>query len=400
MAKEVVLVGAVRTPVGKMGGALSTVKAVDLGTIAVKESLKRAGISGDAIDEVILGNVLQAGNGQNIARQISVAAGIPIEVPAMTINNVCGSGLKSVNLAYDMIQSGDVDAVMCGGAESMSQAPYLVPNARFGYRMNDGKLVDEMIKDGLWDAFNDYHMGVTAENVAKKYNITREDQDEFAASSQQKASQAIKDGKFAEEIVPVEVKQKKKTVVVDTDEGPRENVTVESISKLKPCFVFDGSGTVTAANASGINDGAAAVIVMTKEKADELGVKPQAIYVAGASAGVPPEIMGVGPVPATKKALKKAGLTVDDIGLYEANEAFAAQSVAVVRELGIDPAKVNINGGAIALGHPIGASGCRILVTLIYNMLRENVKYGCATLCVGGGMGVATIIENPDYKAE
>lgn len=400
MAKEVVLVGAVRTPVGKLGGALSAVKAVELGTVAVKESLKRAGISGEAIDEVILGNVLQAGNGQNIARQISVAAGIPIDVPAMTINNVCGSGLKSVNLAYDMIQSGDVDVVMCGGAESMSQAPYLVPNARFGYRMNDGKLVDEMIKDGLWDAFNDYHMGVTAENVAKKYNITREDQDEFAASSQQKASQAIKDGVFQEEIVPVEVKQRKKTVIVDTDEGPRENVTAESISKLKPCFVFDGSGTVTAANASGINDGAAAVIVMAKEKADELGVKPQAIYVSGASAGVPPEIMGVGPVPATKKALKKAGLTVDDIGLYEANEAFAAQSIAVVRELGLDPAKVNINGGAIAIGHPIGASGCRILVTLIYNMIRENVKYGCATLCVGGGMGVATIIENPDYKAE
>lgn len=395
MAKEVVLVGAVRTPVGKFGGGLSTVPAVELGTIAVKESIKRAGIPADAVDEVILGNVLQAGSGQNIARQISVNAGIPIEVPAMTINNVCGSGLKSVNLAYNLIQSGDVDVVVCGGTENMSMAPYLVPNARYGYRMNDGKLVDEMIKDGLWDAFNDYHMGVTAENVAEKYGITRQDQDEFAASSQQKATAAIKEGKFKDEIVPVEVKTKKSVNVVDTDEGPRENVTAESIAKLRPAFIKDG--TVTAANASGINDGAAAVILMTKEKADELGVKPQAIYVAGASAGVPPEIMGVGPVPATKKALERAGLTTDDIGIYEANEAFAAQSIAVVRELGLDPKKVNVNGGAIALGHPIGASGCRILVTLIHAMKQEDVKYGCATLCVGGGMGVATIIENPDY---
>ncbi|MGI6108303.1 MAG: acetyl-CoA C-acetyltransferase [Eubacteriaceae bacterium] len=400
MAKEVVLLGAVRTPVGKFGGGLSTTSAVKLGTIAVKEAMNRAGVKPEDIDEVILGNVLQAGQGQSPARQIAVNAGIPVEVPAMTINNLCGSGLKSVNLAYNLIQAGDVDCVLCGGTENMSMAPYLVPNARYGYRMNNGVLVDSMIKDALTDAFGNIHMGVTAENVAKKYGITREEQDEFAARSQQKASKAIADGKFKEEIVPVEVVSRKKTVVVDTDEGPRENVTAESISKLKPCFITDGTGTVTAANASGINDGAAAIIVMSREKAEELGIAPekiQAVYVSGASAGVPPEIMGTGPIPASRKAMKRADLTIDDIGLVEANEAFAAQSIAVVRDLNIPADKVNVNGGAIALGHPVGCSGARILVTLIHEMLRDDVKYGLATLCVGGGMGVATIIENPKF---
>jgi acetyl-CoA C-acetyltransferase len=364
MAKEVVLLGAVRTPVGKFGGGLSTTPAVQLGVVAAKEAMKRAGIKPEDIDEVVLGNVLQAGQGQNVARQIAVNSGIPVEVPAMTINNLCGSALKSVNLAYDMIQAGDIDVALCGGVENMSMAPYLVPNARYGYRMNDGKLVDSMIRDGLSDAFQGIHMGVTAENVANKYGITREDMDEFSAKSQQK-----------------------------------DGVTVESISKLKPCFVKE-NGKVTAANSSGINDGAAMVIVMSKEKADELGVTPQVVFVAGASAGVPPEIMGVGPIPASRKAMKRAGLTIEDIGLVEANEAFAAQSVAVQRELNIPEEKINVNGGAVALGHPIGASGCRILVTLIYEMLRDDVKYGLATLCVGGGMGVATIVENAKFADE
>lgn len=399
MAKEVVLLGAVRTPVGKFGGGLSTTPAVQLGVVAAKEAMKRAGIKPEDIDEVVLGNVLQAGQGQNVARQIAVNSGIPVEVPAMTINNLCGSALKSVNLAYDMIQAGDIDVALCGGVENMSMAPYLVPNARYGYRMNDGKLVDSMIRDGLSDAFQGIHMGVTAENVANKYGITREDMDEFSAKSQQKAVAAIKSGKFKEEIIPVEVVSRKKTVIVDTDEGPRDGVTVESISKLKPCFVKE-NGKVTAANSSGINDGAAMVIVMSKEKADELGVTPQVVFVAGASAGVPPEIMGVGPIPASRKAMKRAGLTIEDIGLVEANEAFAAQSVAVQRELNIPEEKINVNGGAVALGHPIGASGCRILVTLIYEMLRDNVKYGLATLCVGGGMGVATIVENAKFADE
>ena len=391
MAKEIVLAGACRTALGKFGGSLTNTPAVELGAIVIKEAIRRAGIKPEDVDEVLMGNVLQAGLGQSPARQAAVKAGIPVEVPALTINNVCGSGLKVVNMAAAMIEAGEADVMVVGGMENMSAAPYAMPQARFGYRMNDGKLVDVMIKDGLWDAFNDYHMGITAENVAEKYGITREMQDEFSAWSQQKCEAAQKAGKFDEEIVPVPVKVKKEVVEFKVDEVPRQGVTAEGLAKLKPAFKKDG--TVTAANASGINDGAAALVIMTAEKAKELGVKPMAKFVAGASAGVDPSIMGVGPVYATRKVLKKAGMDLDQIDLIEANEAFAAQSVAVANELGLDKSKVNVNGGAIALGHPIGASGCRILVTLLYELKHSGKKTGLATLCIGGGMGVATIVE-------
>ena len=391
MAKEIVLAGACRTALGKFGGSLTNTPAVELGAIVIKEAMRRAGIKPEDVDEVLMGNVLQAGLGQSPARQAAVKAGIPVEVPALTVNNVCGSGLKVVNMAAAMIEAGEADVMVVGGMENMSAAPYALPQARFGYRMNDGKLVDVMIKDGLWDAFNDYHMGITAENVAEKYGITREMQDEFAAWSQQKCEAAQKSGRFDEEIVPVPVKVKKEIVEFKVDEFPRAGVTAESISKLKPAFKKDG--TVTAANASGINDGAAALVIMTAEKAKELGVTPMAKFIGGASAGVGPSIMGVGPVYATRKVLKKTGMTLDQIDLIEANEAFAAQSVAVANELGFDKSKVNVNGGAIALGHPIGASGCRILVTLLYELKHSGKKTGLATLCIGGGMGVATIVE-------
>ncbi|MBR4209441.1 MAG: acetyl-CoA C-acetyltransferase [Lachnospiraceae bacterium] len=393
--RKVVLAGACRTAIGKMGGTLAGVSAVELGTIVVKEALKRAGVAPEQVDEVLLGCVLQAGLGQSVARQAAVNAGIPVEVPATTINNLCGSALKTVNMAATMIQAGEADIIVAGGMENMSSAPYLLQHARFGYRMNNGELIDSMIKDGLTDAFNNYHMGITAENVAEQWGLTREELDEFAANSQNKACKAIEEGRFKDEIVPVPVKMKKETILFDTDEGPRPGTTKESLAKLKPAFKKDG--IVTAGNASGINDGAAAIIVMSEEKAKELGVKPMATWVGGASAGVDPSIMGVGPVAATKKVMAKTGLTVADMDLIEANEAFAAQSLAVGRDLGFDPAKLNVNGGAIALGHPVGCSGCRILVTLLYEMQkRPEAKLGLATLCVGGGMGVATIVKKED----
>jgi acetyl-CoA C-acetyltransferase len=391
MAKEIVLAGACRTAIGKFGGSLANTPAVELGALVIKEAINRAGIKPEDVDEVLMGNVLQAGLGQSPARQAAIKAGLPETVPALTVNNVCGSGLKCVNLAADMIMAGDADVMVVGGMENMSLAPYALPKARFGYRMNDGKVVDVMVNDGLWDAFNNYHMGITAENVAAKFGVTREMQDEFSANSQQKYGAAAAAGKFDEEIVPVMVKVKKEMVEFKVDEQPRPTSTVETLAKLKPAFKPDG--TVTAGNASGINDGAAAVVVMSAEKAKELGVKPLAKIVAGASAGVDPSIMGIGPVYATRKALKKANMEVKDLDLIEANEAFAAQSVAVANELGFDMSKVNVNGGAVALGHPIGASGCRILVTLLYEMKRRGSKYGLATLCIGGGMGVATIVE-------
>ena len=391
MAKEIVIAGACRTALGKFGGSLSGIPAVELGAIVIKEAINRAGIKPEDVDEVLMGNVLQAGLGQSPARQAAVKAGIPVEVPALTVNNVCGSGLKVVNMAAAMIEAGDAEVMVVGGMENMSAAPYAMPQGRFGYRMNNGTLVDIMINDGLWDAFNNYHMGITAENVAEQYGVTREMQDEFAAWSQQKCEAAQKAGKFDEEIVPVPVKVKKEIVEFKVDEFPRQGVTAEGLAKLKPAFKKDG--TVTAANASGINDGAAALVIMTAEKAKELGVKPMAKFVAGASAGVDPSIMGVGPIYATRKVLAKANMTIDDLDLIEANEAFAAQSVAVANELGLDKAKVNVNGGAIAIGHPIGASGCRILVTLLYELKHSGKKTGLATLCIGGGMGVATIVE-------
>ena len=391
MAKKVVLAGGCRTAIGKMGGALSTTPAADLGAIVIREALNRAGVPADQVDQVYMGCVIQAGLGQNVARQASIKAGIPVEAPAMTINIVCGSGLNCVNMAAAMIQAGEADIVVAGGMENMSMAPYALKNARYGYRMGNAPMIDTMVNDALWDVFNDYHMGITAENVAEQWGLTREQLDEFAASSQQKACAAIERGRFKDEIVPVEVKQKKSTVIVDTDEGPRPGTTAESISKLRPAFKKDG--IVTAGNASGINDGAAAIVVMSEEKAKELGVKPMATWVSGALGGVDPSIMGVGPVPATRKALAKAGLTIADMDLIEANEAFAAQSLAVAHDLEFDMSKVNVNGGAIALGHPVGASGCRILVTLLHEMEKRDAKKGLATLCIGGGMGCATIVE-------
>ncbi len=390
MAKKVVIAGACRTAIGKMGGELSSMSAVQLGSIVIKEALNRAGVKPEQVDEVLMGCVLQAAQGQNVARQASIGAGLPVEVPAVTLNVVCGSGLNAVNMAADMILAGEADIIVAGGMESMSNAPFALKKARFGYRMNNGTLVDTMVNDGLWDAFNDYHMIRTADNVAKKWNLTREEIDEFSYNSQMKAAAAMKAGKFKEEIVPVTVKQKKQTVVVDTDEGPRPTTTMEGLAKLK---TINADGVTTAGNASGINDGGAAVVVMSEEKAKELGVKPMATWVAGALAGVDPAIMGIGPVYATRKVMAKTGLTIDDFDLYEANEAFAAQSVAVGKELHFDMNKLNVNGGAVALGHPIGASGCRILVTLLYEMQKRNAKRGLATLCIGGGMGCATIVE-------
>ena len=390
MAQKVVLAGACRTAIGKMGGALSNVPAAELGSIVIKEALNRAGVKPEQVDEVLMGCVIQAGLGQNVARQASIKAGLPVEVPAVTINVVCGSGLNCVNMAAEMIKSGDADIVVAGGMENMSLAPYALPKARFGYRMNNGTLVDCMVNDALWDAFNDYHMIQTADNVAKQWNLTREELDEFAVKSQNKCEEAQKNGKFKDEIVPVQVKVKKEMVTFDTDEGPRAGTTIEALAKLR---AINADGVTTAGNASGINDGAAAIVVMSEEKAKELGVKPMATWVAGALGGVDPSIMGVGPVAATKKVLARTGLTMDDFDLYEANEAFAAQSVAVGNDLHFDLNKLNVNGGAIALGHPVGASGCRILVTLLHEMQRENARRGLATLCIGGGMGCATIVE-------
>ena len=392
--KKIVLAGACRTAVGKMGGALSNVPTTTLGTIVIKEALKRANVAPEQVDEVIMGCVYQAGLGQNVARQSAVYAGIPVSVPAFTLNNMCGSALKSINVAAALIEAGEADIIVAGGMENMSGAPYLLKNARFGYRMNDGKLIDSMIYDGLEDTFNHYHMGITAENVAEQYGITREMQDEFAAFSQQKCEKAMAEGKFDEEIVPVPIKVKKETVLFTKDEGPRAGVTAESISKLKPAFKADG--TVTAGNASGINDGAAAIVLMSEEKAKELGVKPMATWVAGTSAGVEPSVMGLGPIFSTRKVMEKTGLTVDDMDLIEANEAFAAQTLAVAHDLKFNMEKVNVNGGAIALGHPVGCSGCKILVTLLYEMQRRKSKYGLATLCVGGGMGVSAIVKMGD----
>ena len=392
MSKKIVLAGACRTAIGKMGGALSTTPAPKLGSIVIEEALKRAGVPKDAVDHVYMGCVIQAGLGQNVARQASIGAGLPIETTAVTVNVVCGSGLNCVNMAAQMIQAGDADIVVAGGMENMSMAPYAAMNARFGYRMNNGKLVDTMVNDALWDAFNQYHMMITAENVAEKYGISREELDEFSANSQQKCEAAQAAGKFKDEIVPVEIKQKKKTIVFDTDEGPRAGTTAESLSALRCCSGKEG-GVVTAGNASGINDGAAAIVVMSEEKAKELGVTPMATFVAGALGGVDPTIMGVGPVASTKKVLAKTGMSIDDFDLIEANEAFAAQSVAVARDLGFNPEKLNVNGGAIALGPPVGASGCRILVTLLHEMQKRDAKKGLATLCIGGGMGCSTIVE-------
>ena len=391
MMREVVIASAVRTPIGSFQGAFKDVSAADLGTIAIKEALSRAGIQPEMVDEVILGCVLQAGLAQGVARQAAVNAGIPVEKPAMTVNMICGSGLRTVELAAQAIKCGDADIVVCGGTENMTRAPYVLDKARAGYRMGDGKIVDSMVNDALTDAFNHYHMGITAENVAEKYGLTREMQDEFSLASQQKAEAAQKANRFADEIVPVVVKNKKGDIVVDTDEYPKHGTTIEKLSKLKPSFKKDG--TVTAGNASGINDGAAVLVVMAAEKAAELGIKPLATIKSYASAGVDPSIMGTGPIPATRKALASAGLTIDDLDLIEANEAFAAQSLAVARDLQFDMSKVNVNGGAIALGHPVGASGARILVTLLYEMKKRDSKLGLATLCIGGGMGTAVIVE-------
>ena len=391
MAKKIVLAGACRTAIGVMGGTLSTTPATDLGAIVIKEALNRAGVPADQVDQVYMGCVIQAGQGQNVARQASIKAGLPIETPAVTINVVCGSGLNCVNMAAEMIAAGDADVVVAGGMENMSMAPYAVMQGRYGYRMNDGKLVDTMVHDALWDAFNDYHMGITAENICEKWGLTREELDKFAATSQQKAVAAQESGAFDKEIVPVEVKKKKETIVFAKDEGPRPGTTAESIAKLRPAFKKDG--IVTAANSSGINDGAAAIVVMSEEKAKELGVKPMATWVAGALAGVAPEIMGIGPVAATKKVMARTGMKIEDFDVIEANEAFAAQSVAVQKELGFTDEQLNPNGGAIALGHPVGASGCRILVTLLHEMEAKDAKKGLATLCIGGGMGCATVVE-------
>ena len=392
MSREVVIVSAARTAVGSYGGTLKGVSAAELGGIVIKEAVKRAGVDPSSVDEVIFGNVLQGGLGQNVARQASMAAGLPQEVPSMTLNKVCGSGLRTVSLAAQIIKAGDADIVVAGGTENMSLAPYFSTSTRWGARMGDTKLIDMMVHDGLTDVFNKYHMGITAENVAKQWGLTREQLDAFAASSQNKAIAAIKDGKFKDEIVPVEIPQRKgDPIVFDTDEFPRDGVTADNISGLKPAF--DKEGVVTAANSSGINDSAAAVIVMSKEKADELGLTPLATIKSYASAGVDPTIMGIGPVPASTKALDKAGITVDDLDLIEANEAFAAQALAVCGDMKFDPEKTNVNGGAIAVGHPIGASGCRILITLLYEMQKRDSKYGLATLCIGGGMGTALVVE-------
>ena len=389
--REVVIVSACRTPIGAFGGSLKNVSAADLGAITVKEAVKRAGIAPEMVDEVVYGNVLQAGLGQNVARQVSIKAGLPVETTAVTINIVCGSGLKTVAMAAQAIKSGDADIIVAGGTESMSMAPYVVPSARWGARMNNGKIIDVMVNDGLWDAFNQYHMGITAENVVEQWGLTREQQDEFAVRSQNLAEAAIKAGKFKDEIVPVVIPNKKGDIIFDTDEYPKFGATLEKMAKLKPAFKKDG--TVTAANASGINDGATALVVMAKDKAEELGLTWLCEVVSYATGGVDPSIMGVGPIVSCRKAMDKAGMTIDDIDLIEANEAFAAQSLAVARDLNFDINKVNVNGGAIALGHPIGCSGARILVTLIYEMMKRDAKTGMATLCIGGGQGQTLIIK-------
>ena len=391
MARKVVLAGACRTAIGVMGGQFANTSAVELGTIVIKEALKRAGVSPDQVDEVYMGNVIQAGNGQNPARQAAVYAGIPNEVPATTINVLCGSGLHCVNLAAKLIAAGDADIIVAGGMENMTMAPYMLRNGRYGYRMGNATIEDAMIKDGLTDAFHNYHMGITAENICEQWGLTREELDEFAAWSQNKCEKAMAEGKFKDEIVPVEVKKKKETILVDTDEGPRKGITKEGLAKLRPAFKKDGM--VTAGNASGINDGAAALIVMSEEKAKELGVTPMATWIGGELAGCDPAIMGIGPVYSTLKVMKKLGMEIGDFDLIEANEAFAAQSVAVGKDLGFDLSKLNVNGGAIALGHPVGCSGARILVSLLYEMQKEDVHTGLATLCVGGGMGCSAVVK-------
>ena len=391
--REAVIVSAARTAIGTFGGSLAGLSAVEMGSIAVQAALQRAGVDPSAVDEVIIGNVLSAGLGQNVARQVALKAGLPGTVSCFSINKVCGSGLRAISLAAQLIKAGDADVVLAGGTESMSNSPYLLNKARFGYKMGNDTLVDSMICDGLWDIYNNYHMGITAENVAEQYGISREAQDAFALVSQQRAEAAVKEGRFRDEIVPVVMPQKKgDPKVFDTDEFPRFGSSLEGFAKLRPAFKKDG--TVTAGNASGINDGAAMTIVMSAEKARELGLKPLARIVSYASAGVDPSVMGYGPVPASQKALAKAGLTVKDLGLVEANEAFAAQALAVSAGLDLDPAFTNVNGGAIALGHPIGASGARIATTLVHELKRRNVQFGLATLCIGGGMGTALIVEN------
>ncbi len=390
--QEVVIVSAARTPIGSFGGVLSGFSAVELGTIAAKAALQRAGLDPALIGETIVGNILSAGLGQNLARQIGIHSGVPQESPAMAINQLCGSGLRAVALAAQGIMLGNYDAALAGGTESMSNAPYLLPKGRFGFRMGDGQVIDSMILDGLTDVFNNYHMGVTAENIAEKWGLSRQEQDEFALASQHKTEAAQKAGRFKDEIVPVEIPQRKgDPIMADTDEFPRHGLTIEGLQKLRPAFKKDG--TVTAGNASGINDGAAMLVIMSARQAESLGLEPLARIVTFATCGLDPKIMGYGPVPATRKALKQAGLTINDIDLVEANEAFAAQSLAVLRDLDLDPAKVNVNGGAIALGHPIGASGARVLTTLLYELQRRNLKRGLATLCIGGGQGISMIVE-------
>ncbi len=390
--RDVVIVAAKRTAVGSFGGGLSSLSADQLGSAVLKALLEETGVAGDQINEVVLGQVLTAGCGQNPARQAAIHAGIPASIPAMTINKVCGSGLKAVHMAVQAIRCGDAELMIAGGQESMSQAPHVLPNSRNGQRMGDWTMIDTMIKDGLWDAFNDYHMGITAENIVEKYGISRGEQDAFAAASQQKAVAAQKAGYFDGQIVPITIPRRKgDPLVVDKDEGPRDGVTAESLAKLRPAFKKDG--TVSAGNASSLNDGAAAVMVCSAEKAKELGLTPIATIKAHANAGVDPTIMGTGPIPASQRCLKLAGWSVDDLDLVEANEAFAAQAISVNRDLGWDTDKVNVNGGAIAIGHPIGASGCRILVSLLHEMVRRDVHKGLATLCIGGGMGVALAVE-------
>jgi acetyl-CoA C-acetyltransferase len=390
--EKVVIASAVRTPVGSYGGTIKDISAVSLAELVLREAMKRAGVAADQVEEVFLGNILQGGQGQNPARQAAIRAGIPVEATAMTVNMVCGSGLRAIALGAQAIALGEASIVVAGGAENMSMAPYYLSRARWGHRMGHGAIEDAMIKDGLWCAMEDVHMGITAENLAEQYNISRQEQDEFAAESQRRAQAAIAEGRFAQEIVPVEIPQRKgDPVIFDTDEYPRAGVTVESLAKLRPAFKKDG--TVTAGNASGINDGAAAVVLMTEAKAQELGIEPLATFVASACAGVEPRIMGIGPVYAVRKLLTKTGLTIDDLDLIEANEAFAAQSLAVAKELDWNPEIVNVNGGAIALGHPIGASGARILVTLLYEMKRRKAKTGLATLCIGGGQGIAALVQ-------
>lgn len=390
--QEAVIVSAVRTAIGTYGGGLAEIPAAQLGAISIRAALERADLKPNQVNEVIMGNVLQAGQGMNPARQASINAGLPVQVPAMTINKVCGSGLKSVMLAAQSIKLGEADIIVAGGMENMSLAPYLLEKARFGYRMGDSQVIDEMIRDGLWDAFENCHMGITAENVCADYHLTREELDQFALESQQRAVHAIESGTFRDEIVPVEVPGRKGPTIFDRDQQPRAETTAEALAKLRPAFKPQG-GMVTAGNSSGLNDGAAAVVVTSRQKAEQLGLKPLASIRSYASAGVEPRVMGMGPVPSTRFALEKAGLKLSDIDLVEANEAFAAQSVAVGKELGFDRSRLNVNGGAIALGHPIGASGTRILVTLLYEMLRRQSHYGLATLCIGGGQGVAMIVE-------